>query len=482
MKDVSIIVEKQLPSKFSQIEKLSTEFIEKRMNHFLGTSYQLKTGSKIEVSVSSASPFVDCDLIDRGLNKLINEKLNSIKFKGAIPGTSPIEITNKEGTGRKILRWGTQEEYNSQLNLFRGKRAKMFGWLCNNFEDLPTWSVQKLMDYFAGKEGVETIVRYGEDVILQSYENCPLCGSKDRFGLKTHTAQAHGGFLNKNSEIYFECQDCSLVFQDPQMHEEDLFRYYDHWAYEQPASKAELLELYQDLNHQNTSHYFNYVAIEKHLKSLNDEAKILDLGGGRGEFVVYARGVLPKAQIELNDFRVDERIQEAIKVYRIDCASRDFINYEFESEQYNLITNWEVIEHIKIEKLQSYLNRVATALVPGGLYCLSTPDFDDLITHSLDFWGVSPGEHLSVLSRKVLTPLLEGAGLKIIDEMHECVLLKEPNRWYSYGEENASSSSTRGDHKIINSILQDPELCQKVGHNLRERNLGSELILVCQKN
>jgi hypothetical protein len=94
---------------------------------------------------------------------------------------------------------------------------------------------------------------------------------------------------------------------------------------------------------------------------------------------------------------------------------------------------------------------------------------------------MAPGEHLSVLRRDVLETLLQAAGFAIVEEKHECVTLKAPDRWFAYGAKNHSSMAARAESRIIEDLLENPALHDSFRSYIRARNRGSELILVCRK-
>ena len=142
---------------------------------------------------------------------------------------------------------------------------------------------------------------------------------------------------------------------------------------------------------------------------------------------------------------------------------------------------WEVIEHIPIELLKSLFANIKKALKPDGIYVLSTPDFSNVYTRALGFWAAYPGEHLSVLSRQSLEPILNSCGLYITKETHECVSLDLPDTWYSYGAIANSTDSSRAQAQIINDFLKDPDANRLFRNYRKENNLGSEIIFCIRK-
>jgi hypothetical protein len=208
----------------------------------------------------------------------------------------------------------------------------------------------------------------------------------------------------------------------------------------------------------------------------------MDLGAGGGEFCSFVKQLRPDLTVMAVDHRINETLSESLHTLGIDCLRGDFVPEATPLPKAAIITNWEVVEHIKLERLQEYFHRVANLLHDGGLYILSTPDFADYYTHALDFWAMAPGEHLSVLSRKVLEPLLRNAGLSIVEEKHECATMRVPDRWFAYGAANHASMSSRAESQIIEDLLRQDEMRESFRQWMRAKNLGSELILICEKD
>ncbi|MBI4234986.1 class I SAM-dependent methyltransferase [Candidatus Peregrinibacteria bacterium] len=526
-----------------QFDQFLFQFIQKRLEHFF-SDYSLgfqqmgadddeklianaEDPEQIMVITPLINPLLDLPLLRTMIEEAAARNVR-IEAKGAVPGTA-VSLVSKAGVfgdGSKTyyVHSVLQRKYNSQLNLARLRRVKIFRALVEKIADLHLKSVEDILDFFSGKEGTEFILAYGEDVRLEYLEACPLCGAKEGSEKVPSTAlseksdplvqastlrsdfscrlvsgtfseppkatspvyadvsQPLTGFLTRFSEYYFLCHECGLVFVNPRMPEKELWRYYDRYSYDASEWTDETLRVhYENLNHLNTSHFYNYVAALPYIKKLSSNAKVLDLGGGDGEFVVFLRQNFPDFQIMLWDYRISPLIENGLAPFRIDMKQSDFLNESFGNVELDLVTNWEVIEHLPLEKLEDYFNKIYKSLKEGGIYVFSTPDFDNPYCHALDFWAITPGEHISIFSRKVLEPILAKCGFKIIAEHHECVGMKTKDRWYKYGAECSSSMAARAEAEIINDFLKNEAVLDQHLDWLRRNNLGSELILCCQK-
>lgn len=430
-------------------------------------------------------PLLDLDLLKSMMDAAIT-KTARIEAKGAVPGTTPLfvcraDLFNKPDLAPYYVYSQTQRQYNSQLNLGRMRRAKIFKALAEKKEDLHQMSLGDILDYLGSKEGTALVIGYGESIPLEYPDRCPLCHSASFSPVYADGCQPLTGFLTRHSEYYFLCHDCGLVFANPRMPEKELWRYYDRYSYDVEWNAETLKQHYDHLDHLNTSHFYNYTAVLPYLQRLPAKAEAVDLGGGEGEFVVFLKQHFPTLDVHLWDYRVSSLFQNELNRRGISTRQINFLNETLGEASFDLISNWEVIEHLPVEKLAVYFKKIYAALRPGGMYLFSTPDFDNPYSHVLDFWAITPGEHLSVLSRRVLEPLLTACGFTIIGEHHECVSLKTKDRWFKYGEECSASMAGRAEARVINDFLRDETILEQHLNFLRQKNLGSELILCCQK-
>lgn len=439
---------------------------------------------EVVVALNLMNPILDESLLTEMI-AIALRKGGKVVSDGHVPGAAPVFVAKvaevNEETKIHTAYSDMQRKYNSQLNLARLRRIKLFQALLKRMPNLPVMKLTEILDYFGGKEGTEFIAAYGEDVKMDYLDTCPLCKSNEFSPVYADIGQPLTGFLTRFSKYYFLCHDCGLCFANPRMSESELWRYYDRFSYDSVWNAQTLKEHYSKLDHLNTSHFYNYVAVLPYLRALPQNAACADLGGGDGEFVVFLRQNFKDFKIELWDYRISPLIDNALQAWDVSTKQMNFLNEEVGKECLDLVSNWEVIEHLPVEKLENYFTKIYASLKKGGLYCFSTPDFDNPYTHGLDFWAITPGEHLSVLSRRVLEPILIRCGFKIIAEHHECVSMKTKDRWYKYGAECNSFRASRAEAMIINDFLRDEKILEDHLQFMRKNNLGSELILCCQK-
>jgi 2-polyprenyl-3-methyl-5-hydroxy-6-metoxy-1,4-benzoquinol methylase len=432
----------------------------------------------------ATSPLFDDSLI-AGISRAAAKYDRAYRPVGAIPGTHPILVTTlrafRSHQTPYIFFWDSQRIYNTNLNIARAKREKLMSSLETALPLLHERCLQDVLDFLSSPQGVAFAISYGEQVELERYSFCPLCGSGDMQPVRCGSGHPTIGFLTAEEWYYNYCLDCTVVFLNPQMRSEDLWRYYDQAAYGAYTDVSAELHRLNNLTELNTAHLANYRAVSHLLKELKAGDRVMDLGAGGGEFCSFAKSLRPDLTVMAVDHRINDTLSKALHELGIDCMSGDFVPETLALPQASIITNWEVVEHIKLERLQMYFHRIANLLDHGGLYILSTPDFANYFTHALDFWAMAPGEHVSVLNRNVLEPLLWNAGLSIVEEKHECATMRIQNRWFAYGAANHASMASRAESQIIEDLLQQDEMREAFRQWMRANNLGSELILICKK-
>ncbi|MDX2184417.1 MAG: class I SAM-dependent methyltransferase [Gemmatimonadaceae bacterium] len=475
---------------YREQSRRNLEFVTQRIEHFFrDTNVRFlpdgvpldAQASDVVVGVTLLNPLLDIDLL-RTMIDWAGRVPRRIVAEGAVPGTEPqyVALAGHTQSATKVIFHDTQRQYNTQLNLYRMKRAKIFNSFCAAFPDFHSWSTRRLLDYCATPEGVRFVLSYGEPIELTEYRACPLCQSEHLLALHADNGHPVQGFLNRHSVFYHRCQQCELVFLNPHAGHKDLHRYYDEYTFESPLRSHSFDHLFDHLGEETVSHWANYVSIAGLIDSLPRGGRCLDIGGGYGEFCQFVARRRPDLRVELLDFRIDDELQAALRQRNIEARSGDFVTEDLGEGAFELITNWEVIEHIDLTYLKPYFRKVHRALTPTGRYVFSTPDFADPFCRALDFWAMAPGEHLSVLSRAVLEPILESVGLVVLHESHESVTTKTADRWFKYAAEHHASLAARAEGWIINDLLQQESLSD-YRRSVRQRNLGSELILTVGK-
>ena len=112
-------------------------------------------------------------------------------------------------------------------------------------------------------------------------------------------------------------------------------------------------------------------------------ATIADLGGGTGFFSSLAKQKFPSWDIDVIDFRIYP--QKKLNEFGINTIESDLSSFTLKENHYDMITLWEVIEHLRIEDIELQLKRIYNGLKSNGFLIISTPNFNSPLTQALDF-------------------------------------------------------------------------------------------------
>jgi SAM-dependent methyltransferase len=139
--------------------------------------------------------------------------------------------------------------------------------------------------------------------------------------------------------------------------------------------------------------------------------KILDIGCGYGWFELNAlsRGCRKIVGVELTEKDL-KTAKTHILHKNADFKLGSAAELPFESQSFDTVTSWEVLEHVPGEKEKEMFREAARVLKKNGVFYLSTP-FDSLISKTLDpAWWLIGHRHYS--SQKI-AELAEQHGFEV---------------------------------------------------------------------
>lgn len=223
------------------------------------------------------------------------------------------------------------------------------------------------------------------DIILQK---CPLCEQTD----------SSNEF--DRCPMYIKCQKCGLVYI-PRVsypnYEEDYYFFNSKYKRKQKRRANFFIKI-----------------IKSEIKSNNID--LLDVGCGTGHFLYACNGQgweATGADISLAGIQL---CNETNDFQCVQFSHVDELLIHFGDNRFNIITLWEVIEHIT-DPIK-YLEIIIKLLKPGGKLFISTPNVDSFYSKYLKenwhgFQGKMSEYHIRYFNKKSLSYLLDQVGLKI---------------------------------------------------------------------
>lgn len=231
---------------------------------------------------------------------------------------------------------------------------------------------------------------------------CPNCKNlKTEFFFEAQNI--HGSRkISEEKFVIFRCNKCGVIF--PRLTADDGFfkRYYPQNYYSSGSfhpnfifREYELLCLYQ---------------VKSLVGCFTKKGRVLDFGCGQGQFLAFLPNVFEKYGIEINPraVRFIEKNLSQIKIFN------DISFLKPKSLKFNLITLWNVLEHL--ENPKTTLCQLATLMEKDGVIFISTPNSQSLgfKIGQANWFHLDAPRHLAIFNMKNLSVLCEEAGLKII--------------------------------------------------------------------
>ena len=436
------------------------------------------------VIVDVMSPVIDMELVSHMTGVLGRNGAPFSVCEGPVPGTevrAVLSVANMQATagdryqcfGLKdlegeracIVRWETQSKYNNQLNLYKFKRLKLFLALSTKVGRLHEMAIAEVMATLSRDDVYALLASFGDELRQVSYANCPHCDGR-LHPLFNSMSQPFCGYLPSDRPLYHECESCGLVVQSPSVHEDDAHAIYDQWDK-------------QDFVASTNNPYTDESArcdLSKLLPMLPPNTRSLDLGGGIGNFSKFLLSRYPEWEITHSDFEIKSEAGGGIQ-----SRTLDFTNNAIGNREYDLITAWEVIEHVPYHKLSFVLHNIWQALSPRGFFVFSTPNFDSPLCKSFDFYALCPPFHYLVFGERWLTRYFaDSAEFEIFATKHCSDFLDDAINWYGYGAKTCPSMAMRGTAKVLQLVFE-LDRDGKIRKQLAAAGMGTEIIMALRK-
>ncbi|MEI2743256.1 MAG: methyltransferase domain-containing protein [Candidatus Competibacter sp.] len=127
-----------------------------------------------------------------------------------------------------------------------------------------------------------------------------------------------------------------------------------------------------------------YLPVIKESKAANENAPLLDIGCGRGEWLeILKEAGLTAYGVDLNRIMVDQCRELGFEVIEADVI--DYLR-SLNTHSLGAITGMHIIEHIPFKRLIVLCDEVLRTLKPGGIAIFETPNPENLITGACNFY------------------------------------------------------------------------------------------------
>lgn len=224
---------------------------------------------------------------------------------------------------------------------------------------------------------------------------CPVCGCGESRPL-------YDGIVR--------CPDCSHVYADVSVSDEELRRLY--------AREYFFGEEYSDYLADQRIIEKNFELRLKVLRKHLDRArhrKLLEVGCAYGFFLNRARGDFEKV---VGYDITEEGVRHAREKLGLDARQEDFLAADLKSEGFDVACMWDTIEHLRDPA--RFVGKVAEAAAPGALLAITTGDIGSLNARMRGkSWRlIHPPTHLHYFTRQSMERMLAAHGYKVIHFEH----------------------------------------------------------------
>lgn len=149
-----------------------------------------------------------------------------------------------------------------------------------------------------------------------------------------------------------------------------------------------------------------YLPVVKPLIHLRPDAKAIDIGCGRGEWLELLTEIGLDAQgVDLDDGMLAACRQLGLNVQTQDAI--DFLKALPDASQV-VVSGFHIVEHIPFDELQQLVQQALRVLAPGGLLILETPNPENIVVATSSFY-LDPS-HQRPIPSQLLVFLLEHYG------------------------------------------------------------------------
>lgn len=230
---------------------------------------------------------------------------------------------------------------------------------------------------------------------------CPICSSRKfepYLNIKDHS-------ISKETFTIKRCSECGLKITSPRPEDSELGRYYESEDYvsHSDTNKGLVNFVYQKVKS------ITLKQKEALISSFHTTKKLLDIGCGTGDFLVYCK----KQGWEVQGLEPDINARKRAIEKGLEKISDLDEFYNLPENSFGIISMWHVLEHVA--DLNKYMANLHSILEDNGrlLIAVPNPDSPDAKKYQ-EFWAAyDVPRHLFHFSKKNIKELAEKHGFNL---------------------------------------------------------------------
>jgi 2-polyprenyl-3-methyl-5-hydroxy-6-metoxy-1,4-benzoquinol methylase len=197
---------------------------------------------------------------------------------------------------------------------------------------------------------------------MTEIKECPICGSteiNDYLSVKDHS-------ISKENFSIKECGSCGLKMTSPRPKLEDLGSYYESEDYisHSDTNKGLVNFMYQKVKSITLKNK------EKLISKFNTSKKLLDIGCGTGDFLLYCK----QKGWEVKGLEPDKTARLKAKEKGLNEIDNIDAFFSQDDNSFGIITMWHVLEHVP--NLNKYMSQLYKILEDNGRLLIAVPNPD----------------------------------------------------------------------------------------------------------
>jgi 2-polyprenyl-3-methyl-5-hydroxy-6-metoxy-1,4-benzoquinol methylase len=303
------------------------------------------------------------------------------------------------------------------------------------------------------------VPRETPELIMEKLTSCPVCGKPDF----SPFLQVGDFFLSQEEFTIVRCDSCSFKFVNPRPDVQEISKYYESRDYvsHDSGKRNPITFLYRIIRKWSIKKKYDLV------NNLSTGKKILDIGCGTGEFILYCK----RNGFEVQGIEPGMKPRSfAQKEYELDVHEEEYLENKLTPE-FDIITLWHVLEHV--HPLNERMKKIAAILKPGGTIIIAVPNCDSWDAgHYGKYWAAyDVPRHLYHFSQE---------NMQLLSKNHQLKILKVlPMKLDSFYISLLSEKYATGKQKYFNAVING---IRSNNFAKRNKNNYSSLIYVLKKD